>query len=50
MINMELWVDELLSNIKVAAEKGENYDLHLESSLVKELADEIEKLTYIEIY
>jgi hypothetical protein len=50
MINMELWVDELLSNIKAAGDKGENYDLHLEAVHVKELADEIEKLSYIEIY
>ena len=49
MINMELWVDELLSNITIAGEKGENYDLHLEASTVKELTDEIKKLSNIEI-
>lgn len=50
MINIELWVDELLSNIQSAGEKGENYDLHLEASAVMELAGDIKKLSYIEIY
>lgn len=50
MIDMELWIDELLSNIETAGSKGENYDLHLEASAVKELADEIKKLSYVEIY
>lgn len=50
MIDMSLWIDELLSNIQTAGEKGENYDLHLEASAVKELAEDIKKLSYIEIY
>ena len=50
MINIDLWVDELLSGIQSAGEKGENYDLHLEGPLVKELTEDIKKLTYIEIY
>lgn len=50
MIDMSLWIDELLSNIEIAGDKGENYDLHLEAEVVKELADEIKKLSYIEIY
>lgn len=50
MINIELWVDELLSDISTAGDKGENYDLHLEAPYVKELTDDIKKLSYIEIY
>ena len=50
MINIELWVDELLSNISTAGDNGENYDLHLEASVVKELTDDIKKLSCIEIY
>ena len=50
MVNIELWVDELLSDIQAAGEKGENYDLHLEAPLVKELTDDIKNLSYIEIY
>ena len=47
---LEGWVVELLQDIKEASEKGENFDLHLESVYVKEIADAYDKTTWIEIY
>jgi len=47
---LELWVTELLDDIKTAAEKGENYDLHLEPDAVSEIAKAYEDTPCIEIY
>ena len=49
-MNIENWVIELLEDIKEAAEKGENFDLHLESVYVKEIAEAYENTEWIEIY
>lgn len=49
MIDMEDWVCELLDDIEKAAEKNENYDLHLEAPMVKELADSLKGITNIEL-
>lgn len=47
---LESWIIELLEDIKEASEKGENYDLHLEKEMVKEIADAYDKSKWIEIY
>lgn len=49
-IDIEVWVYDLLNDIHESAVKGENFDLHLEASYVKEMDIEIQKLDYIEIY
>lgn len=48
--NLETWVFDLLKDIHTAAEKGENYDLHLEPPAVDEIAKEFEHASWIEIY
>lgn len=47
---LEHWIVELLEDIKSAANKNENFDLHMESSYVKEVAEEYDKTKWIEIY
>ena len=47
---LERWVVELLDSIKEACEKNENFDLHMEAPLVKEIAKEYEDTKWIEIY
>lgn len=47
---LEGWIFDLLDDIKKAAEKGENFDLHLESPVVAEIANAYEHATWIEIY
>lgn len=47
---LEDWVINLLNEIKEAAYKGENFDLHLENDAAKEIAVEYENTTWIEIY
>ena len=49
-MDVELWVLDLLEDIKKAAEKGENYDLHLESEYVKDIAKAYDATSCIEIY
>ena len=49
-MSLESWVTEVLDDIKEAAEKGENYDLHLEASVVKEIAAAYDETQWIEIY
>lgn len=49
-MTLEEWVIYLLEGIKTAAEKGENYDLHLESPYVAEIAKAYEDTKWIEIY
>lgn len=50
IMTLESWVIELLEDIKEASEAGENYDLHMESQLVDEIADEYNHTAWIEIY
>lgn len=47
---LEPWIMELLNDIKEASEKNENFDLHLEKEMVKEIADDYKATTSIEIY
>lgn len=47
---LESWVIELLNDIKEAAEKGENYDLHIEAEYVKDIATAYNNSSWIEIY
>ena len=49
-MDLENWVAELLDDIKEAAEKGENYDLHLEADAVKDIATVYDETKWIEIY
>lgn len=48
-MDLETWVTELLQDIQTAAEKGENYDLHLESTVVAEIAEAYKQTDWIEI-
>ena len=47
---LESWVIKLLNDIKEAAEKGENYDLHMEAPYVKDVATAYNETSWIEIY
>lgn len=49
-MDLELWLIKLLKDIEEAAEKGENYDLHLEFSAVDEIANAYKHMRWIEIY
>lgn len=49
-MDLEQWVVDLLKSIKEAACKGENFDLHLESDAVKEIASAYDLTDWIEIY
>lgn len=49
-MDLENWVVELLNDIKEASGKDENFDLHLESAYVKEIAEAYDKSKWIEIY
>lgn len=49
MTDLETWIIELLDEIQGAANRNENYDLHLESSYVKEISEAYDKATWIEI-
>lgn len=44
------WVIDLLEEIKEAAYKGENFDLHMENELLKEIAVKYENTKNIYIY
>lgn len=48
--DIENFVANLLKDIKEAGLNNENFDLHLEASVTEEMAEEIEKLNWIEIY
>lgn len=48
--DLETWVIRLLDEIQDASDKNENYDLHLESSVVSEIAEAYEHTKWIEIY
>ena len=47
---LETWIIHLLKDIKTAAEKGENYDLHLDPPAVDEIAEAYSRTEWIEIY
>lgn len=49
-MNLESWIVELLQDIQTAAEKGENYDLHLEFPAVEEITEAYHDTKWIEIY
>lgn len=49
-MTLKEWVIYLLDDIKAAAEKGENYDLHLESPAVAEIAKAYEHTKWVKIY
>ena len=49
-MDLESWVTALLEEIKEAAEKGENFDLHMHASYVTEVAQAYDKAEWIEIY
>ena len=47
---LEGWVTELLKQIEEAADKGEEYTLHLDKKTVKDVAFESRGVEWIEIY
>ena len=47
---LETWVIDLLNNIKEADTKGECFDLHLELETVKDITEQYDATTWIEIY
>lgn len=49
-MTLEEWVIELLEDVQKAAEKGENYDLHLEPQMAEEIAKAYALAKWIEIY
>lgn len=49
-MTLEIWVIALLKAIKEASEKDENFDLHLEKEMVKEIAEAYDTSSWIEIY
>lgn len=48
--DIENFVVDLLNDIKEAGCNNENFDLHLEASVTKEMASEIDNIKWIEIY
>jgi hypothetical protein len=48
--DLESWVIGLLDCIQMLSEKGENFDLHLESEAVNEIAEAYKRTEWIEIY
>lgn len=49
-MDLEFWVVDLLKDIKEAADKSENFDLHLEAEYVKDIAAAYDETSWIEIY
>lgn len=49
-MDIENFVTDLLNDIKEAGLKNENFNLHLEASDTKELAEAIDNIEWIEIY
>ena len=49
-MDLESWVIALLEDIQTASEKGKNYDLHLKSTVVNEIAEAYKRTEWIEIY
>ena len=47
---LEQWVLELFKQIEEAAEKGEDYNLHLDKEIVQKVAFESRSLEWIEMY
>lgn len=48
-MDLEQWVIDLLKSIREAAYNGENFDLHLENELVKDIAIAYDATDWIEI-
>ena len=48
--HLENWFIDLLKEIEQAAEKNEEYNLHLDKKAVQDLAFESRSLEWIEIY
>ena len=49
-MDFETWFMELIYDIREAAEKGENFDLHMEHELVTEVVEAYNACKWIEIY
>lgn len=49
-MDLEQWLFNLLESIKIASEMDANFDLHLDSVRVKELASAYNATKWIEIY
>ena len=49
-MDLEIWIFHLLKDIETAAEKGENYDLHLEPPAVEEITEAFHNMRWFEIY
>ena len=47
---LEQWVIDLLNDISESAQKGENFDLHLEAKYAQEIAKQYKDSRWIEIY
>ena len=50
MTDIETFIIDLLDDIKKASNKNENFDLHMEATLVKEVTEAYEKTQWFEIY
>lgn len=48
-MDLEQWVVHLFAEIASAAEKGETYDLHLDTPAVEEIAEQYKRTRWIEI-
>jgi hypothetical protein len=49
-MDLEAWVIDLLNQIREAGYKDENFDLHLEHDIAKEIASTYDSTKWIEIY
>lgn len=49
-MTLETWIIALLEAIKEAGEKDENFDLHLEKEMVKEIVEAYDTSSCIEIF
>lgn len=49
-MDLERWVIELLEQISDAGNNDENFDLHLEHDVAKEIASAYDSTKWIEIY
>ena len=50
VVDFETWFYELIYDINEAAEKGENFDLHMERELAAEVVEAYNACKWIEIY
>lgn len=49
-MDIEYWLTDLFKDIKEAAQKDENFDLHIEAVYVKDIAEAIDNIKWLEIY